>query len=159
MPPLSFPQRAAPDYSCCHLKFPSPSSLQGLCFNFQCNQSQSKLARGFLACWCLESSFSWDTCLTPADCPINHPSQRVESAPGCQLSFTQASWVNLSPSCSNIRFHSPQLQQQLMLVLRHRPYGFSTLPPCCPCHSEASWLICSQFPQLSIISTTEPQLW
>lgn len=123
---------------------------------FSVTISQSKWPRGFLACWCLESSFSWDTCLTPADCPI--VLLNVLSQPLCLhwlpavLQSLKASWLNLSPS-----FYSPQLQQQLLLVLRHEPDGFPALPPSCPCQSEVSWLISSQFPQLSIFSITDPQ--
>lgn len=59
----------------------APPASRAYSSGFSATICQSKWPRGFLACWCLESSFSWDTCLTPAGCPINRPSQSAESAP------------------------------------------------------------------------------
>lgn len=77
---------------------------------------------------------------------------RLPGLPTLLLSL-KADRVNLSQSCQSALFPS-QLQQQLMLVLRHQLDGF---PPSHSCQSQAS-SSCSQFPNSQFCRVTPTDL-
>lgn len=134
-----------PDCCCCHLlKVLSPSSLQRLCFHFHWGHLPDRVTGRVSGPQCLDSSFSRhlpDSCSLPRSIILFNtlsqlanrllPSKHASPCPHWRPTVLQplkASWLNLSMSCQTVWLPAPQLQQQLMLVLRHQVFQLCLLP-------------------------------